>query len=104
MPVGRGTSSASHCHTPTPHPPHSPLSRYGLPNCFGSEEFGAAVVKIAETCKKNNKIAGFWNSDVEAQGKLGFRFMVVDGDIHAMQAALQTSIAEKREKIKAAAM
>uniref|UniRef100_A0A7S3F2J2 HpcH/HpaI aldolase/citrate lyase domain-containing protein n=1 Tax=Haptolina ericina TaxID=156174 RepID=A0A7S3F2J2_9EUKA len=80
------------------------VKKYGLPNCFGSEEFGAAVVKIAETCKKNNKIAGFWNSDVEAQGKLGFRFMVVDGDIHAMQAALQTSIAEKREKIKAAAM
>jgi len=78
------------------------VKKYGIPQCFGSEEFAAAQVTIAETCKKHGVIAGFWNDDIEGKAKMGFRFMVVDGDIHAMQAALATSLKEKREKIASA--
>ena len=52
---------------------------------------------VVEKCKKYGKIAGFWNSDVTGKAEMGFRFLVVDGDIHSMQAALTTSLKEKRE-------
>ena len=52
---------------------------------------------VVEKCKKYGKIAGFWNSDVTGKAEMGFRFLVVDGDIHSMQAALAKSLKEKRE-------
>ena len=71
----------------------------GLPACFSHEKFIAAQTTVAETCKKHGKIAGFWNSEIEERGKQGYRFLVVDGDLHAMQAALATSLAEKKAKV-----
>jgi len=71
----------------------------GVPACFGHEKFLAAQTTVAESCKKHGVIAGFWNSEIEDRGKQGYRFLVVDGDIHAMQAALTTSLAEKKAKI-----
>jgi len=73
------------------------VTKYGMPGCWGSEEFAAAEKKIADTAAKYGVIAGYWNSEIEAKTKLGFRFFVVDGDIHAMQAALSSSIKEKNE-------
>jgi len=72
------------------------VREHGIPNCFGTPAFGAAVDTVAATCKKHGKIAGFWNSEVEDKASKGYRFLVVDGDLHAMQAALTTSLAEKR--------
>ena len=73
------------------------VKEHGLPACFGTPEFAAAQKTIAETAKKHGVIAGFWNDDIADKAAKGFRFMVVDGDIHAMQAALAKSLAEKRE-------
>jgi len=78
--------------------------RVGMPKCFEEPEFVEATQKIADVAKKHGKIAGFWNSNVEGNGKAGFRFLVVDGDLHAMQAKLTESLAEKREQIAAAGM
>lgn len=68
----------------------------GMPNCFGDARFALAVETVAAMCKKHGKIAGFWNSEVEDKASKGYRFLVVDGDLHAMQAALTSSLAEKR--------
>jgi len=77
------------------------VKEVGLPACFEHEQFAAATVKVAEVCKKNGVIPGFWNSDIDTRADQGYRFLVVDGDIHAMQAALSASLTEKREKMKA---
>lgn len=78
------------------------VKEHGLPAAFGTPEFGAAIKKIADTAKANGVIPGFWNDDVAGKAEMGYRFMVVDGDIHSMQAALSTSLAAKREAMAAA--
>ena len=78
------------------------VAEVGLPGCFGDPRYAAAVETVAAKCKEHGKIAGFWNSEVEDKAAKGFRFLVVDGDIHAMQAALATSLAEKRAAIEKA--
>ena len=62
-------------------------------------EFAAAQTKVAETCKKHGVIAGFWNNEIEDKAAKGYRFLVVDGDIHSMQAALTESLKKKREEM-----
>ena len=66
------------------------MKEVGVPQCWNDPRFGAACVRVAEACKKGGKIAGMWNSDVKTQAEMGFRFLVVDGDIQAMQDRLAT--------------
>ena len=80
------------------------VKKYGLPQAFSCEEFGAAIGKIAGACAKSGSIFGIWNSDVAGKGPMGARFMVVDGDIHSMQATLSKSLEEKKAKTGFAAL
>jgi len=70
--------------------------KHGMPNCWGSEEFLAAEKRVAKACADNGVVGGYWNGDVKGKGDLGFRFFVVDADIHSMQGALEKSLAEKK--------
>lgn len=72
------------------------VRQHGMPACWGVPEFKEAEKEIAEACKASGVVAGYWSSDLKAKGELGFRFFVVNADIHAMQAALATQLAEKR--------
>jgi len=72
------------------------VSKYGMPDCWGSDEFKAAEKRVAEACKANGVVAGYWNSDLKAKGEIGFRFFVVQGDVAAMQAALLQTLTDKR--------
>jgi len=76
------------------------VKKYGMPGCWGCDEFVAAEKKIADVAAKHGKVAGYWNSDLANKTKLGFRFFVVDGDIHSMQAALSASLNEKTAALK----
>lgn len=79
------------------------LSReVGMPACFADERFKAAEKKIADTCKKYGKIAGYWNNDIPGKTELGFRFMVVDADIGALQMKLAENLAKFKEQRTAA--
>ena len=49
-----------------------------------SRRFAEAEKTIAATCAKHGVIPGYWNGDIEGKGKMGFRFLVVDGDVMAM--------------------
>ena len=71
-----------------------------MPDCWVCDEFVAAEKKIADVAAKHGKVAGYWNSDLANKTKLGFRFFVVDGDIHSMQAALSASLNEKTAALK----
>jgi len=71
----------------------------GLPACFGHEKFKAAEKTIAETCKKHGVVAGYWSSAIEEKGAMGFRFLVVDGDVASMQGALTQGLEEKKKLI-----
>ena len=73
------------------------VREHGMPACWGQPEFAEAEKKVAAACEKNGVVPGYWNSDLEAKGKLGFRFFVVEDDVAAMQAAVAKSLAEKRE-------
>lgn len=71
----------------------------GVPACWSDPRFAAAEKTIADTCAKHGVIAGYWNSDIPTKGALGFRFLVVDGDVASMHGTLTTSLAEKKAKI-----
>ena len=75
------------------------VTKYGMPDCWGSDEFKAAELRVAAACKANGVVAGYWNSDLPGKGELGFRFFVINADLHAMQAALATQLKEKREVV-----
>ena len=72
-------------------------AKHGLKKSFGTPEYKNACKVVVEKCKKYGKIPGFWNSDVTGKAEMGYRFLVVDGDIHSMQDALTKSLKEKRE-------
>ena len=74
------------------------IRKYGAPDCWGTEEFTTAEKRVADACKANGKVAGYWNSDLDNKIPLGFRLFVADGDLMTMQAALQASIEEKTKK------
>ena len=76
------------------------VKKYGMPDCWVCDEFVAAEKKIADVAAKHGKVAGYWHSDLANKTKLGFRFFVVDGDIHSMQAALSASLNEKTAALK----
>jgi len=73
------------------------VKEVGLPACFGDPRFAAAEKTVAETCIKHGVIPGYWNGDVADKYPKGFRFMVVDGDVTAMQAALSSGLEEKKK-------
>jgi len=77
------------------------VSKYSMPDCWGSDEFKAAEKRVAAACAANGVVAGYWNSDLKAKGELGFRFFVTGGDVHAMQMALAKDLGDKREDAKA---
>ena len=79
----------------TTFPPHTSCTNNRNRTCRVKKDHGPCINSIS--CKKYGKIAGFWNSDVTGKAEMGFRFLVVDGDIHSMQAALTKSLKEKRE-------
>jgi len=76
------------------------VTKYGMPGCWGSEEFQAAEKRVAAACKDAGVVAGYWNPDIKGKGELGFRFFVLNADVHAMQAALATELSQKRETMK----
>ena len=74
------------------------VAKYGMPDCWQSDEFKAAEKRVAMACKANGVVAGYWNADLATKGELGFRFFVVNADIEAMRNALATGLKEKREE------
>ena len=73
-----------------------------MPACWGDPRFGAAVGKVAAACKASGVIGGFWNSGLEGNIPLGFRFFVVDDDVCAMQETLAKNLVGFQEKRQAA--
>lgn len=70
----------------------------GLPACFQHPEFLDAERRVAAACRANSVVAGYWLGvmTLEPAVELGFRFFVVDGDVAAVQAVCEASLAEKR--------
>jgi len=77
------------------------VRKHGLPAAWSTPAFGDAVGKVLKACADNNVVPGFWNGDIAANAPNGFRFFVVDGEIHAMQAALAATLAEKKKDVAA---